>query len=111
ERNYKKPPNTFRILVFGDSYVEAFQVALADAFPALLEKQLNDQSSSMRFEVLALGQSGFGTTDAYMRYLNFGVEYSPDLVLLAFLTGNDIRNNSRFLNMENLGLYFIFDEN
>jgi hypothetical protein len=111
ERTYEKPANTFRILVSGDSYVEAFQVALSDAFPALLEKTLNEQSSSMRFEVLALGQSGFGTADAYMRYLNFGVEYSPDLVLLAFVTGNDIRNNSKFLNLENPGFYFIFDEN
>jgi hypothetical protein len=110
ERTYQKPANTFRILVFGDSYVEALQVPLADTFPAVLEKRLNEHASSMRFEVLSLGQSGFGTADEYMRYLNFGVEYSPDLVLLAFLTANDIHDNSKFLNRETVAFYFVFDE-
>ena len=31
-----------------------------------------------------------------MRYLDFGVDYSPDMVILAFLTGNDFSDNSRF---------------
>jgi lysophospholipase L1-like esterase len=111
ERTHEKPPNTFRILVLGDSYVEALQVALADSFPALLEKNLNTASSSTRFEVLNMGQSGFGTADEYMRYLTFGIQYSPDLILLAFLTGNDFSDNSKFLTRENTGFYFEFDKN
>lgn len=110
-RTYEKPGNTFRILVLGDSYVEALQVALQDAFPAILEKTLNEKSTSTRFEVLNLGQSGFGTADEYMRYLNFGVQYSPDLVILAFLTGNDILDNSKSLNGGSTRYYFIFDAN
>ena len=42
ERTYEKAANTFRPLVLGDSYAGALQVALADAFPALLEKKRND---------------------------------------------------------------------
>ena len=110
ERTYEKPEGTFRILVLGDSYVEALQVALDDSFPALLEKKFNAGSSSNRVEVLALGQSGFGTADAYMRYVNWGVKYSPDLVILAFLTGNDFRNNSKILNREALAYYFVSDD-
>lgn len=45
-----------------------------------------------------------------MRYLNFGVKYSPDLVLLAFLTGNDFQDNSKFLSRENVAFDFVFDE-
>jgi hypothetical protein len=45
-----------------------------------------------------------------MRYLNFGVSYDPDLVILAFVSGNDFRNNSRFLNRETIGFYYRFDE-
>src|SRR5688572_22852166 len=111
ERTHEKPPKTFRILVLGDSYVEALQIALADSFPALLEKKLNAASSSTRFEVINLGQSGFGTAEEYMRYLNFGIQYSPDLILVAFLTGNDFSDNSKFLSQENRGLYFEFDKN
>jgi len=110
ERSYTKPKDTFRIIILGDSYVEGLQVALEDAFPALLEKKLNENSGSLKFEVLNLGQAGFGTADEYMRYLNFGIKYQPDLVILAFLTGNDIRNNSKVLNNEGFAFYFRFDE-
>lgn len=109
ERIYEKPPGVFRILVLGDSYIEAIQVQLDDSFPALLEKTLNAHASSPRYEVLALGQSGFGTAEEYVRYLNFGVAYDPDLVVLAFLTGNDFRNNSKLLNHESVGFYYAFD--
>jgi hypothetical protein len=109
ERTWEKPPGTYRILVLGDSYVEAFQVPLERAFPALLEAKLNAASGTKRFEVLALGQSGFGTADAYMRYLHDGVRYSPDLVILAFLTGNDVRDNSQVLNLGRVGFYFRAD--
>lgn len=109
ERTYDKPANSFRILVLGDSYVEALQVPLHDSFPALLEKILNRTSATMKFEVLNLGQSGFGTAEEYMRYLNLGVKYFPDLVLLAFLTGNDFQDNSKFLSRGNQMFYFAFD--
>ena len=38
ERTYERPENTFRILVFGDSYTEGLQVPLEKTFAALLEK-------------------------------------------------------------------------
>jgi lysophospholipase L1-like esterase len=111
ERTLAKPDDTFRILVLGDSYVEALQVALDASFPAVLEKELNENSHSCKVEVLNLGQSGFGTADEYMRYLNVGASYHPDLVILAFLTGNDFRNNSKFLNLAEPGFYFSLDGN
>jgi hypothetical protein len=110
ERSYQKAANSFRILVLGDSQVEAVQVALQDSFPAILEKALNEHSSSLRFEVLSLGQSGFGTADEYMRYLNFGVDYSPDLVLLAVMTANDFQDNSKVLSWDSPRFYFVFDK-
>jgi hypothetical protein len=105
ERTLAKPDGVCRLLVLGDSYVEAFPVALEDAFPARLEKLLRD-AWGPQVEVLAMGQSGFGTTDALMRFLNFGVEYSPDVVILAFLTGNDFHDNHRDLNLSRLGFYY-----
>ncbi len=110
ERTYEKPSGVFRILVLGDSYIEALQVQLEDSFTALLEKSLNAQGSSTRFEVLGLGGSGFGTADEYLRYLNFGAAYHPDLVILAFTTGNDFHNNSKVLNREGFSFYYEFDE-
>jgi hypothetical protein len=107
ERSWDKPPGTFRIALLGDSYTEGLQVPLDKTFSALLEAKLNASSTGPRFEVLNLGQSGFGTTDEYGRWLNFGTRYDPDLVLVAFYPGNDIRNNSKKLNIEDLSCYFV----
>ena len=38
-------------------------------------------------------------------------EYQPDVVLLVFFTGNDIRNNSRALEQDELRPYFVYDGN
>src|SRR5438067_1886482 len=40
EHAKQKPPGTFRIAVVGDSYAEALQVPLEDAFWSVMEKQL-----------------------------------------------------------------------
>jgi hypothetical protein len=110
ERSYEKPANTFRILVLGDSQVEALQVALEDTFTAILEKELNAESCKTHFEVLSFGLSGFGTAEEYMRYMNFGIDYSPDMVMLAVTTGNDIQDNSKFLSWESMRVYFNLDD-
>lgn len=109
DRTTQKPAGTYRIVVLGDSYTEGLQVPLEDTFVALLEEKLNASGLGRYFEVLNLGQSGFGTADALVRYVGVGREYSPDLVILAFCTGNDVRNNSKDLNRGALGYYFTID--
>ena len=41
EHQYAKPPGVFRILVLGDSFVEAMHVPLESTFPRRLEERLN----------------------------------------------------------------------
>jgi hypothetical protein len=110
ERSYEKSKDVYRILVLGDSYIEGFQVQLKDTFTAQLEKMLNAHPSAKRFEVLSFGQSGFGTAEEYLRYITFGLAYDPDLVILAVTTGNDFRDNSKFLNRGYVGNYFVFNQ-
>jgi len=98
ERSVARPPGGWRILVLGDSFVEALQVPLDEAFPAVLEDRLRRRPGGDRTEVLAMGQSGFGTASELMRYVDFGAAYDPDVVLLAFFAGNDVRDNSVLLN-------------
>jgi len=45
-------------------------------------------------EVLNFGVSGFGTGQELLMLKHRVLAYSPDIVLLAFLTGNDIADNS-----------------
>jgi len=89
---YEKPEGTSRILVLGDSFPEALQVPLEDGFSSVLEKALND-GTSKPIEVINAGVSGFGTDNALLFFNHEGFKYSPDIVLLTFYVGNDVRNN------------------
>lgn len=92
ERLRSKPLDVRRALVLGDSFVEALQVPLEETFFRQLEGNLD--ARGQRIEVLAAGVSGYGTASATLYFENEGWRYAPDLVLLAFYPGNDVRNNS-----------------
>ncbi len=110
ERSYAKPAGTFRIAVLGDSFVEALQVPLEKTFCSVIERRL-DRSNAVGgkpVEVLNFGNSGYGTAQELMILRSRVWKYDPDLVLLAFLPGNDVRNNSRALEKDPLRPYFVF---
>lgn len=94
ERPEAKPADTVRVLVLGDSFVEALHVPLDEIFPRRLEVQLNQNGRAPRVEVLAAGVSGYGTASETLYFERDGRRYAPDLVLLAFYPGNDVKNNS-----------------
>ncbi|MFC1836174.1 SGNH/GDSL hydrolase family protein [Thermodesulfobacteriota bacterium] len=48
-------------------------------------------------EVINLGVGGYGTIQQYLYLKEEGLKHKPDLVILVFCYGNDIRNNSRRL--------------
>ena len=93
------PANTLRIAVLGDSYAEAMQVNQDEAFWSVMEKDLekSDHLKGRQVEVIDFGQSGFGTTQELLTLENKVWKYSPDVVLLAFTSANDVADNSRAL--------------
>ena len=92
EYNYEKRQGTFRILVLGDSFTEAFQVPLEESFPKLLEDRLNKTGG--HFEVINAGFGGVGTDYELLFFEREGRKYRPDLVLLAFFA-NDVYDSYR----------------
>ena len=111
ERPVAKPPGTYRIVVLGDSYAEALQVDVERAFWRLLEKRLQVCAfqPGKQIDVINLGTSGFGTGQELRALQTRGVVYSPDLVLLAFFAGNDVRNNSRELETDKVKPFYVLD--
>jgi hypothetical protein len=64
-----------------------------------------------RVEVLSFGVSGFGTAQELLMLRHHVWQFDPDHVLLAFLPGNDIRNNSRELELQKVRPFFdVVDE-
>jgi hypothetical protein len=93
EHRFEKPAGVFRILVLGDSFMEALQIPFEASFPSLLERDLD--ANGARVEVINASVSGWGTDDE-LRYLErYGLNWKPDLVLVAVTLHNDISDNLR----------------
>ena len=108
EHAKEKPPETFRVAVVGDSYAEAFQVAQGAAFWSVMERRLQDCPAlrGRRVEVINFGVSGYGTAQELITLRERVWQYSPDLVLLAVTTNNDVLDNSRALKLTDEIPYF-----
>lgn len=110
EHTVKKPKDTMRILILGDSFVENLQVPLEKRFFRQLETKLNNQNFAKKVEIIALGRGNTGTAQQYLILKNYGLVYEPDLVVHMFLTGNDVKNNSPVLQNDPYLPYFALDE-
>lgn len=78
-----------KIALIGDSYVEGYGVSNEHTIPSLLQKSFGNQ-----IEVLNFGTSGgFGNVHAAALYDNFAQEFEPDIVIVFFLSYNDLYDN------------------
>lgn len=110
EHTITKPEGTFRIAVVGDSYCEALPVSLEEAFWSVMGKKLEECGAfpGEKIEVINFGVSGYGTAQELLTLREKVWKYSPDLVLLAVTTNNDITDNSRVLKRTNDIPYFVY---
>jgi len=95
EHAVEKPDDITRILVLGDSFMEAYSVRFEDALPGRLGQLAREKGADI--EVINLGVGGYGTLQEYLVYRDHGKQYRPDIVLLGFYLANDVRNNSHTL--------------
>ncbi len=94
EHTLEKRAGTFRILLLGDSFMEALQVPADSMLATLMERDLT-RAAGRPVEVINGGVSGWGTGDE-LRYLTrYGRAYHPDLVVVAMTLHNDISDNLR----------------
>jgi hypothetical protein len=110
-----KPSGTFRIAVLGDSFTQAQQVADDRTFCAVMQRELSRcpalSGAGARFnkiEVMNFGCDGYGTAQELIILRRRVWKFSPDLVLLAVFTGNDIRNNSVTLEGDKCRPFYVY---
>ncbi len=95
----KKPDNTFRIAILGDSYIEALQVASDNNVSRLLENKLQNQTNqSINYQVLSFGISSHGTYSNLLYLKDYVLAYEPDLIINAFTPTNDVTDDFIKLN-------------
>ena len=97
EHSAPPPGDAIRIVVLGDSFMEANMVPLEHVFHKQLEQRA--ASKAQKVATYNFGVAGYGTLQEYMTLKKAGVKRKPDLVLLAFFMHNDVRNNAQHLNL------------
>src|SRR5258708_36016719 len=87
-----KPPHTIRIAVLGDSFTEAKQVPIEQNFCSVIGHELPKCPAihGKRVEVMNFGVQGYGPAQELILLRDRVWQYSPDIVVLAFYTSNDV---------------------
>lgn len=88
EREFERrpPPGTKRVIVYGDSFVEAEFTPLEETFTRKLEQEL---SAAGRVEVINAGVIAYGPDQMSLRVERETEELRPDLVVVALCSTND----------------------
>lgn len=107
-----KPPGTLRIAVIGDSFTEAPHVAYDETFCAVAERALGGCKGlgGRKVQVMDFGIDAYGTAQELITLRRDVWQYSPDAVVLAFFSGNDVRNNSTVLETDKCRPFYVFQD-
>ena len=84
------PPHVVRVSAFGDSFTFGSDITNDDTWELQLEEQ------DPRFQVLNFGVGAYGLDQAYLRYLQDGVHFHSDIVIIGFMSENIYRNLNVF---------------
>jgi hypothetical protein len=94
DRDYaiEKAPNTFRILVLGDSVTFGHGSLYEHTYPRLFEERLKAWKPSVDWQVWNAGVPGYNTSQELATLLELGPRFQPDLVIVGFFP-NDVVDN------------------
>ncbi len=95
--DYHRPKGVHRIVIVGDSFVEAIQVPLARTFHKLVETDLNGMpvgsETRRKFEVIALGSAGTGQLEHLKVLRERAILYDPDVVAIGLYSNGFCRDD------------------
>jgi lysophospholipase L1-like esterase len=89
----RKPPGGLRVAVVGDSMTAGVATDEERTFVRRLESSLAARWRGRPVEVMNFGVSSASTGAELVTWREAVAGYAPDLVLLAFFTGNDLGDN------------------
>ena len=100
EISISKPANTYRILLLGDSAPVGLGLHKRDeAFGEQLVEILNQRKPNQHFELINAAVSGYTSLQGLTYLKNYGLRYSPDLILVYF-GNNDASKNGYISDKE-----------
>ncbi len=84
------PDDAIRVSAFGDSFTFGSDVRDDETWESKLS------AFDPRFEVLNFGVGGYGTDQSYLRYLEDGLAFNSDIVIIGLMSENVSRNVNVF---------------
>jgi hypothetical protein len=88
-----KPANTYRILNVGDSIAFGWEIRQEETYGKQLEKMLNSRGDGRRYEVINAAIPTWNVEAERNYFLQEGLSYEPDLVILDLTIVNDIHGH------------------
>lgn len=93
DRPVERPAGVTRLVMLGDSFTFGY-TAHADTIPGVIERELQARRPD-RVEVHNLGVLAYGTDQEVVLLEREALPRRPDVVLIGFYVGNDVRDNAR----------------
>jgi hypothetical protein len=90
EFSYEKNPHKTRVLILGDSFTFGEEVSDTETYPYYLQQMLPQA------EIINFGVPTYGQDQMLIYYLEEGLKYHPDIVLLGYAKWENIRNSYTF---------------
>ncbi len=107
-----KPTNTKRIALLGDSTTEGLQVPLEKTYAKVLERLLNGQDTSLKYEVINFACSSYSTGQELLQYQQQVLRYKPDIVVILYNMGDAQENTlNKDPGVAEIRPYFALDKN
>jgi len=88
---FAKPQGVRRVVVLGDSQAWGYGVGDPDTIPAQLARRLNEGGAGP-YQVVNLGVGGYGTDQAFLKFLVEGRRYAPDTVVMTVFKNDPVEN-------------------
>ena len=90
---YRKPADSLRVLLLGDSFLEGYGVNEEDLLSSEVRRRLSENTDAT-VEVVNAGTVGYATDQELLFYELEGRKYNPDFTVLLFYV-NDVWFNSK----------------
>jgi len=84
EYSLEKPANTYRIMVLGDSFTLGWGVPLENIYSEVLERMLNENAKTTRFEVINTALGNYNTQMEYEMLKEKGMAFKPDMIIIGY---------------------------
>lgn len=76
--------NSTRIIILGDSFAFGNGVNIEESYPEYLRELYKNQD----VEVINFGVPGYGINNEYLSFIEEGLNYDPDVVLIGYVTND-----------------------